>query len=110
MKVIFLNNKGRKKIFIDHDVYLGANVTILDGVTIGNGSVIGAGAVVSKDIPDYAIAVGVAIKIIKYYFTRDVQYELNRIAWGHLSEEELKNVNRYFFDVIGYIYNFNKSN
>jgi acetyltransferase-like isoleucine patch superfamily enzyme len=53
----------RKSIVIGNDVFIGANVTILDGVNIGDGSVIGAGAVVSKDIPAYAIAAGVPIKL-----------------------------------------------
>ena len=37
----------------------------MPGVTIGKGAVIGAGAVVTKDIPDYCIAVGVPAKVIK---------------------------------------------
>ena len=51
---------------IGDDVWIGANCTILGGVTIGNGAVIGAGSVVTKDIPDYAIAVGNPAKIIRY--------------------------------------------
>jgi len=43
---------------------IGANATIVSGVTIGRYAFIGAGAVVSKDIPDYAIAVGVPAKVI----------------------------------------------
>ncbi|MFM5725459.1 hypothetical protein ACET8R_02555 [Aeromonas veronii] len=31
---------------------------VLPGTKIGNGSIIGAGAVVTKDIPEYSIAVG----------------------------------------------------
>ena len=60
----------RKLITIGNDVFIGSNVTILDGITIGDGVIIGAGAVVSKDIPDYAIAVGCPIKIIKYRFAK----------------------------------------
>jgi acetyltransferase-like isoleucine patch superfamily enzyme len=43
---------------------IGSNATILPGVTIGKKALIGAGAVVNKDIPEYAIAVGVPVKII----------------------------------------------
>ena len=43
---------------------IGANATIVCGVTIGKYAFIGAGAVVTKDVPDYAIAVGVPAKII----------------------------------------------
>ena len=38
---------------------LGANCTIVCGVTIGRYAFIGAGAVVIKDVPDYALMVGV---------------------------------------------------
>lgn len=38
---------------------LGANCTIVCGVTIGEHAFVGAGAVVNKDIPDYAMIVGV---------------------------------------------------
>ncbi len=44
---------------IGHDVWIGANAVILRGVRIGNGAIIGAGAVVTREVPDYAIAVGV---------------------------------------------------
>jgi UDP-2-acetamido-3-amino-2,3-dideoxy-glucuronate N-acetyltransferase len=38
---------------------LGANCTIVCGVTVGRYAFVGAGAVVSRDLPDYALAVGV---------------------------------------------------
>ena len=43
---------------------LGANCTIVCGVTIGEYSFIGAGAVVNKDVPAYALVVGVPAKQI----------------------------------------------
>ena len=42
---------------------IGSNVTILGGLTIGRGALIGAGAVVTKDVPDYAIVVGVPARV-----------------------------------------------
>jgi UDP-2-acetamido-3-amino-2,3-dideoxy-glucuronate N-acetyltransferase len=43
---------------------LGANCTIVCGVTIGAFAFIGAGSVVSKDVPAYALMVGVPAKQI----------------------------------------------
>lgn len=43
---------------------LGANCTIVCGVTIGRFAFVGAGAVVTKDIPDYALVVGVPARQI----------------------------------------------
>lgn len=53
----YAGNEG-KDVTIDDFAWLGHRVTILPGVRIGRHSIIGAGAVVTKNIPDYAIAVG----------------------------------------------------
>lgn len=93
----------RKRIFIGNDVFIGANVTVLDGITIGDGAVIGAGAVVSKDIPPYAVAVGCPIRIIKYRFDSDQIEALKKLNWWNFDEEDLKDVERFFFDIDGFI-------
>lgn len=54
-----------KGITIEDNCWIGASVKVLDGVKIGRDSIIGAGAVVTKEIPDYAIAVGVPAKVVK---------------------------------------------
>lgn len=46
--------------------WIGANSTIVAGVTIGKNAVVGAGSVVTKDVPDYAIAVGNPARVVKY--------------------------------------------
>lgn len=51
---------------IGNDVWIGAGCKILGGVIIGDGCVVGAGAVVSKNLPPYAVAVGVPAKVIRY--------------------------------------------
>lgn len=43
---------------------LGANCTVVCGVTIGEFAFVGAGAVVNKDVPAYALVVGVPAKQI----------------------------------------------
>ncbi|KDN64386.1 putative galactoside O-acetyltransferase [Colletotrichum sublineola] len=59
------NIEYAEPITIGDDCWIGANVTVLPGVKIGKGCTIGAGALVSKDIPDYSVAVGVPAKVIK---------------------------------------------
>ena len=54
-------------IFVERNVWIGANVTVLSGVTIGENSVIAAGAVVTKDIPKNCLAAGVPAIVKKYY-------------------------------------------
>jgi len=47
---------------VRHGATLGANCTVICGVTIGRFAFIGAGAVVNRDVPDYALMVGVPIR------------------------------------------------
>ncbi|MGA7671555.1 MAG: acyltransferase [Nitrolancea sp.] len=51
-------------IRIEDNVWIGARATVLDGVTIGHDAIIGASAVVTKDVPAYAIAVGVPARVV----------------------------------------------
>ena len=53
-----------RKTLVKRGATLGANCTIVCGVTIGAFAFIGAGAVVNKDVPDYALMVGVPSKQI----------------------------------------------
>ncbi len=55
----------RKGITIEDDVWVGANVTFLDGAHVGRGSVIGAGSIVRGEIPPYSVAVGAPAKVVR---------------------------------------------
>ncbi len=48
-----------EKTLLRRGCTIGANATIVCGITIGRYAFIGAGAVVAKDVPDYALMVGV---------------------------------------------------
>lgn len=51
---------------IGENSWIGENVCVL-GVKIGKHCVIGANSVVTKNIPDYSVAVGIPARIIKRY-------------------------------------------
>lgn len=85
-----------KRTFIGNDVWIGQNAIVLDGVTIGSGSIIGAGAVVTKDIPEYAIVVGIPAKIKRYRFDLEICSKLLEIKWWNLSEGQLSEFCNYF--------------
>lgn len=53
-----------KKTLVKRGASLGANCTILCGTTIGQYALVGAGSVVTKDVPDFALAVGVPSRIV----------------------------------------------
>ncbi|MNZ74439.1 UDP-2-acetamido-3-amino-2,3-dideoxy-D-glucuronate N-acetyltransferase [compost metagenome] len=55
---------------------LGANSTVVCGVTIGEFAFVGAGAVVNKDVPAYALIVGVPARQIGWMSKYGEQLEL----------------------------------
>ena len=55
-----------QRVFIGKASYIGINTVIVGNVEIGKHCVIGANSVVTKDLPDYCVAVGSPAKVIKY--------------------------------------------
>ena len=57
-------HENYKHTLIKEGASIGANATIICGNTVGRYAMIAAGAVVTKDIPDYALAVGVPAQVV----------------------------------------------
>ncbi|MGZ8140430.1 O-antigen biosynthesis protein WlbB [Bordetella bronchiseptica] len=55
---------------------LGANCTIVCGATVGRYAFVGAGAVVNKDVPDFALVVGVPARQIGWMSRHGEQLDL----------------------------------
>jgi UDP-2-acetamido-3-amino-2,3-dideoxy-glucuronate N-acetyltransferase len=53
-----------KKTLLKKGCSIGANATVVCGVTIGEYALIGSGAVINRDVPAYALMVGVPAKQI----------------------------------------------
>ena len=79
-----------KRSKIGNDVWLGHNVIITNGADIGNGVIAGAGAVITKNVPDYAIVVGVPAKIIKYRYSPEQISQLNKIKWWDWTDDVIR--------------------
>ncbi len=56
--------KGQK-VSIGDGTYIGINSVVVGNVKIGKHCVIGANSVVTKDVPDFCVAVGSPARIIK---------------------------------------------
>lgn len=54
-----------QRVSIGDGSYIGINAVIVGNVKIGKHCVIGANSVVTKDVPDYCVAVGSPAKVIK---------------------------------------------
>ena len=90
-----------EKINIGNDVWLGRNVIITNSSNIGNGVIAGAGAVITKDVPDYAVVVGVPARIIRYRYTREQIEALNKIAWWNWPDEKIRECYDDFYLSVG---------
>ena len=75
-----------KAVTIGDHVWIGGNTVICPGVTIGNNVVIGAGSVVTRDIPDWTIAVGNPCRVQRVITEQDrkklfKEEEIDEEAW-----------------------------
>ena len=78
-------------VTIGDNVWIGGNTVIMPGVHIGNNTVIGAGSVVTKDIPDWVVAVGNPCRVIRQITEEDKKYyykdrEFDPEAWEYISK------------------------
>jgi acetyltransferase-like isoleucine patch superfamily enzyme len=73
--VMFVNDlfpwPGKKAEYLPTTVresaIIGTGATIIGGITIGKCATIGAGAVVTKDVPDFSVAVGNPARIVRQF-------------------------------------------
>ncbi|MEM5581175.1 CatB-related O-acetyltransferase [Roseibium sp. AS2] len=84
---IFGHLKG--DTLVGHDVWFGANATVMPGVTICSGAIIGANAVVASDVPPFAVVVGNPARVVKLRFDEDTIDRLLEIAWWNWPVEKI---------------------
>jgi acetyltransferase-like isoleucine patch superfamily enzyme len=60
-------SQPERAVSIGDGSWLGHGSVVLPGVTLGRHVVIGANSVVTKDIPDFSVAVGVPAKVIRRF-------------------------------------------
>jgi acetyltransferase-like isoleucine patch superfamily enzyme len=84
---------------VGNDVWLGANVLILEGVKIGDGAIVAAGAVVTSNLEPYYIYGGVPAKKIGERFLESEREFLLDFKWWNKDQEWVKNNSHLFNDV-----------
>lgn len=77
----FFEKRHSQQISIGHDTWIGHGAMIMPNVTVGNGAIVAAGAIVTKDVPPYAVVMGVPAKVVKYRFDDEVITGLEKMAW-----------------------------
>jgi UDP-2-acetamido-3-amino-2,3-dideoxy-glucuronate N-acetyltransferase len=84
---IVRKNEYRKTI-VKQGATLGANCTVVCGTTIGSYAFVAAGAVVSRDVPDYALVMGVPARQAGFVCYCGVRLaEGNRVTCGACGRE-----------------------
>src|SRR5699024_9720674 len=83
-------NDNPEKTTIGNDVWIGANVIVMDGVKIGTRAIREVGSVVTKDVQPYEIVGGVPAKPIKKRFDDEIIKALLDSEWWKLTPEQLK--------------------
>lgn len=81
--------RAQDRVEIGHDVWLGHDAIIMPGVTIGTGAAVGSGAVVTKDVPPFAIVVGVPARVLRFRVDTHTSERLQQIAWWHWNPEQI---------------------
>jgi phosphonate metabolism protein (transferase hexapeptide repeat family) len=85
----FFAGRADQKISIGHDTWIGHGAVIMPGVSVGHGAIIGSNAVVTKDVADFAIAVGVPARTIRQRFPDPIAARLMALGWWDWSHEML---------------------
>jgi virginiamycin A acetyltransferase len=72
---------GKGMPVIEHDVWIGANVTLAMGVRIGTGAIVASNAVVTADVPPYAVFAGNPGAVKKLRFAQSLVQDLLASRW-----------------------------
>ncbi|ANA82964.1 acetyltransferase [Paenibacillus glucanolyticus] len=99
----FFDWRRTNQVTIGHDVWIGHGAIIMKGVHIGTGAVVGSGSVVTKDVPPFAIVVGIPARMIRMRFEPEIVDQLLQIAWWDWPRNVLEERFAEFNDIQSFI-------
>ena len=88
------------KTLVKEGASIGANATIVCGITLGKHCLVGAGSVVTKDVPDYALVVGVPGKVIGWVSEagKRLNFDKDGIAYCEKSKKKYQFKNGFVIE------------
>ena len=75
-----------QKTVVKEGATLGANCTVLCGITIGRHALIGAGSVVTKNVPDFALVVGVPARRVAWVSEAGERLEFDKRGFSYCAK------------------------
>ena len=89
------------KTLVKEGASIGANATIVCGHTLGRHCMIGAGTVVTKDVPDFALVVGVPGKIVGWVSEagKRLKFDKDEVAVCPKSKKKYKLNNGHIIEI-----------
>lgn len=85
----FFAHRASRRVSIGHDTWIGHGAIIRPEVTVQDGAVVGAGAVVTRDVPAYAVVIGVPARVMRYRQPPEIAGRLRALAWWDWPHEKL---------------------
>ncbi|THF73251.1 glycosyltransferase [Cohnella fermenti] len=76
------------RVVVGEGSWIGSNAVIAGSIAIGKGCVVGANSIVTKDVPDYSVAVGSPARIMKLFDPDSLDWV--RIRSGEQAEAVLR--------------------
>lgn len=79
-------------VVVGHDVWIGANVTLLSGTEVGHGAVIATNATVAGVVEPYEIVGGNPARHLKHRFDEEMRARLLELAWWDQPVEVIRRI------------------
>lgn len=81
--------ENRGDTIVEHDVWIGADATVMPGVRIGSGAIVATASVVVSDVTPYTVVGGNPAQLIKRRFDEATVKRLLEIAWWNWPPEKI---------------------